>query len=459
MQAWDRFVEKTEQHFGKATIDRWIRPLRILKFDACNLYLEARDSFQAAWFEEHFRPLVKEQFRNNNHNEIKVHLSVVGAKSKEGEKESSSVSQFAEALKFNPDSTHTQCCYEQYHPSFNSTIPYQVICKLTGFDPLKQIFEPSQQTLPEYNPIFLHGPQGSGKTHLLMAATIALQVQGKKAFYVTGETFSAHVVAAIRAGKMQEFRSSYRHVDALIIDDVQALGRKNATQEELHHTFNALHTDGKQIILASDLAPCLLENIAERLISRFEWGITFPLEVATETQTLKAIAKSRAQFFNVNLSEDLFDYLSTHFETPATLCHAIEAVALKVQFHPELQNIPLPLKLVGSVLDQLLADQKEKEVEPTDILQIVAETFGIKTEDITSKSQARESVLPRQLTMFLLRSILKMPYIKIGQFLGRDHSTVMSSIKNITKGIEAKNDELLYHLTDIRRKLHSLVPI
>lgn len=448
MQAWEKYVLSLEQSFGRKATDEWIRSLAIQKFDACNLYLEARDAFHAAWIQEHLLPIAKKNFRNSNGHEIKIHLKVRGQTV--NEEAPIAPSPIEAGLKFSPNFLLPEHTYELFIPGAKNNIPFRVLCKLTGFNPDKGQGEPPPKET--YNPIYLYGPSGCGKTHLLMSAATWLGLRGLNVFYVHADTFTEHVVKAIRNGQMQAFRSSYRHIDVLIIDDVQVFSRKTATQEELFHTFNTLHTAGKQIILSSPVNPRQLEGIEERLISRFEWGITLPLERLTETSDLLQVITSRLQFYGFHLKKDAIDFLLSAFNTPCALSEAIEK--LQTECKP-VKGAILATEFFLPILQELARHSQESSLTPEKILSLVADAFGIKVDDILSKSQSREIVLPRQLSMYLLRKELKMPYIKIGTVFSRDHSTVMSSIKQITKSIDNQDKDLFYYLNDIQRKLAS----
>jgi chromosomal replication initiator protein len=445
MQAWEDYVLSLERSFGKRATDEWIRTLKLIRFDACNLYLEARDTFHASWVEEHILPIAKKQLRNNNAHEIKIHLKIHG---EDGKNFPPDLGINEAPLNFSPDLLNQQQTYEQFVPGSKNRIPFQVLCKLTGFNPERgQYEEPSKEI---YNPIYLYGPSGSGKTHLLVAAAITLELRGFSVFYVRAQTFTDHVVRAIRSGHMQKFRSAYRHIDILIIDDIQVLSRKNATQEELFHTFNTLHTAGKQIILSSNVNPRQLEGIEERLVSRFEWGITLPIEKLTEPLELLQIAKNRLQFYGFSVKKEVIDFIISSFNSPPRVCEAIDRIAIKYQ----LSKADLyPLETFLPTLNDLIQQDQQTSLSSQKILELVADIFGIKVEDILSKSQSREIVLPRQIAMYLFRKELKMPYIKIGSVFSRDHSTVMSSIKQITKSIEIQDKDLFYYLNDIQRKI------
>jgi chromosomal replication initiator protein len=452
MQAWDEFISSLQDLLGKSTIDKWVKPAKILKFDAGNIYLEVSDSFQAIWLEEHVLPKAKLRLKNNNGRPIKVHLSIRNELAEKKAPPSTNQSP-EEVINFSSDRLDPAATFDQFVPGNQNLIPYQILCKLTGFNPEGYHIQEPSLKVATYNPIFLHGKTGSGKTHLLMAAAAAFQARGLKAFYVTADTFTRHVVSAIRMGKMQEFRQAYRHADVLLIDGVQTFARKNATQEELFHTFNTLHTASKQIILSANIAPRFLENLEERLISRFEWGISLPLEKVSSETELLSILQRRTQYFQFPLKQEVVEYLTKQFGTAKLIAQAIETLNFKSQLQHGSRHKILELSQVKDYLAKLIEDESKDKLTHEKIIAMVAENFGIKIEDITGKSQARECVLPRQIAMYLLRQELQMPFVKIGSLFFRDHSTVMSSIKNIASGLENKNKDISSHLMDIQRRI------
>lgn len=442
MRAWEKFLDWLEEPFGKDTVDKWLRTLRIQRFDACNLYLEPTDSFQAMWIEEHILPLAKKHFLNNNGHQIHLHVQVA---EKRGKSDVTPAESIIPYLKFESDTLYPHCTFDQYIPAKNNEMSVSILQKLVGFD--SQNDNTQQLKLEKLNPIYLYGPEGTGKTHLLMATATHLTQQGFNVFFAKAETFTQHVVNAIRSSKMQSFRQAYRTADVLIIDDVEVFARKAATQEEFFHTFNALHTAGKQIILSAKCNPRLLELLEERLISRFEWGITLPLEKEFDSQTLHKILQRRSQLYHASMNSRLTEYLLKSFASPAALSRALECL----QSHMQTSLQHLELAHVEPILSKLADQEKSRIIGPEQILDAVATVFGIQKEDMTSKSQTRDAVLPRKIAMYLLRKELKLPYMKIGDLFGRDHSTVMSSIKHIQQGLEQNQPQVAYYLNQLRR--------
>ncbi len=417
MREWDQFLTQLEGSLGRNAVEEWLRPLRVVRFDAGNLYLEAENSFQTAWFEEHIRPLLK-GWTNNNQRPIKVHLNAAAAPKKLEKKEPL-------PLAILPSRLDPEMALAHFAPGGDSLIAYQLL---------------SEAASSPFNPIYLYGPKGAGKTHLLMGAAQALQQAGKKVFFVRAESFTEHVVQAIRMGLMQEFRKVYRDIDALIVDDIHIFSRKNATQEEFFHTFNTLHTLGRPIILSANVPPSQLIEIEPRLISRFEWGISLGLS----KPDAKAVLTKKASLWNMPLTEELLHFLETRFPSNPVL--ALQALHFRFQG----KIAPTPL-IAEKILVDLLEKEKADALTPEKIVKGIASHYGIKSEDLLGKSQTREFALPRQVAMYVCRERLQMPYQKIGELFGRDHSTVMSSVKAIQKGIEEKKGDLI-------EATHSIAP-
>ncbi len=438
MKAWDDFLIFLDEKFGKSTIDKWIRSLKISRFDACNIYFEAKDSFQLTWYQEHIAPLTKKHFLDNNGQPIKVTINSPDIVPTPVEQKQA----FSFNLKFESDPLISHATLDHYVVTEKNKTSFNIFSKLLGIDPetkQKGVFFPEI-----FNPLYIYGPSGIGKTHLLMAAAAIYLSQGLQVFYVKAETFTDHVVHAIRNGQMQLFRQTYRKLDVLIIDDVEVFGRKSATQEELFHTFNTLHTARKQIILSSSVNPRLLEYIEDRLISRFEWGLTLPFEKEINHEMILDLIRRRTAFYQLKLKKAVIDYLIKNFPTPSSVSRALDFIANQSTSMGlvELQHIePMLTKLIEQDLKNSLSADK--------ILSSVAEVFGIKKEDILSKSQSRETSLPRQIAMYLLRKELKLPYMKIGDIFKRDHSTVMTSIKQITAGIGSQDGDISYYLNQL----------
>ncbi|WP_420422544.1 DnaA ATPase domain-containing protein [Simkania sp.] len=427
MKAWHDFLKTLEKDLGKETVEKWLKPLKVLKFDAANLYLDATDSFQILWYQEH----VTKELLDPSGRKIKLHFYLNGkplkSRAKKTTPEESNPKQY-----FSPDHLASHATFENF---IKEESPFLACDLLTHID-------------STYNPIFLYGPAGCGKTHLLMATAHQLKQAGKNVFYVRTETFTEHVIRAFRTSSLQEFRPTYRNLDCLILDDVQMLKGKNTTQEELFHTFNRLHTQGMQIVLSASSSPRELEGIEERLKSRFEWGITLPLTMPTPSET-KQILKTRSESLSLPLTELMLAHLLRTFPTLPSLIRALEALALRLHQ----SQLKLDIPMIDHLLQDLIREEEKQLLTPHKILQHVAATFRVNTEDILGRSQNKECVLPRKIAMYFCRTALRMPYLKIGEFFSRDHSTVMSSVKQIEKGKASKDKNIAFPLFEIQQKL------
>ncbi len=428
MQAWEIFLAEQEKKFGKESVRKWLRSLKVLRFDAANLYLEAEDSFQLNWFEEHIRPLLS-SLKNSNDRVIRVHLSTWQKK-----EEKKKPKFFSSAFRIAPDFLDPEMSLENFMPFSGNELAFKLIEQTLNASSLS------------FNPIFLYGNSATGKSHLLNAAALGFQKLGKKVFFVHAETFTDHVVGALRQGCMQEFRKAYRTCDVLILDDIHIFSRKNATQEEFFHTFNALHTMGNQILLSANTAPEHLFAIEPRLISRFEWGITIPMQDLAKGE-LFSILGEKSQLLGIHLTEEAKFFLLSALSYNLKKIHkALQALLLR--------NQHLPPKIDSALLKSTLPDLFEQETKNalnTDhIVRKVANFYGILPQDILGNSQARGHSFPRQIAMYFCRQKLKMPYMKIGDLFNRDHSTVMTSIKTIEQ-LQNKKEELSSALLEIAK--------
>ena len=419
MQAWDAFLDTLDEKLGKPVVDKWLRTMTVVQFDACNLYLETKDSFQVAWFEEHVRKIAKSSFLNNNAHPIKIHIETPPKKKK-------SVSDpLPEPLLIEPDGIDSSQTFANflYEKENNWTIDFF------------QSLEPGS-----YNPIYLYGPGGIGKTHLLMAVIQNLQKKGLNVFYVHAETFTQHVVSAMRTSQMRSFREIYRNQDVLIIDDIEVLARRSSTQEEFFHTFNALHTGGKQIIISSHTPPSRLEEIEPRLVSRFEWGIVLELFPLAK-EKIKDVLKAKAKMHNLPISDELIIYLQKNFASSTkTLMRSLDALMMR---HKE--DSLVSLEKASFLLKDLLNVEKKAQITPEKIIHSVSAYFGIRESDILGKSQVKECAFPRKLAMFLCRQKLGLSYLAIGRSFRRDHSTVMANIRFIEEKKTSQEIETSLH--------------
>lgn len=306
-----------------------------------------------------------------------------------------------------------------------------------------------------YNPLYIYGKAGLGKTHLMhsIGRFILEQNPDMKVLYVTSEVFTNDVVESIRSGdakKMNNLREKYRTVDVILIDDIQFIIGKESTQEEFFHTFNTLHSSGKQIILSSDKPPKEMETLEERFRSRFEWGLIADIQ-APDYETRLAILKKNAEIYHKEIDDEVLKYIATNIMSNI---RELEGAFNKIIAFSKLNKVDINLAYAEEALKDVIYPDNPKEVTPSLIIDVVAEHFGINPEDITSKKRNSEFVLPRQIVMYLCRDLTETSYINIGKILGKkDHTTIIHGVKKITEEIST-NEELRNKIDVIRKKIN-----
>ncbi|MFA5010139.1 MAG: chromosomal replication initiator protein DnaA [Patescibacteria group bacterium] len=305
-----------------------------------------------------------------------------------------------------------------------------------------------------YNPLFIYGGVGLGKTHLLQAIgnETVKTIPKAKVVYVTSERFTNEMIEAIRGQKTKEFKDKYRKVDCLLIDDVQFIAGKEQTQEEFFHTFNALHTAGKQIVLTSDRPPKAIPQLEDRLRSRFEWGMIADISTPSY-ETRLAILQSKLEGQKRELARDILEYLAKSITNNV---RELEGALTRIFAFAELNNATPELDDVKNLMGGILTAPGKRVVRPSEIIRAVIVHFNIKKEDLTGRQRTREIVVPRQILVYLLREEVEMPYKQIGGELGgRDHTTIMHDYNKIKEEI-LKNDIIHQEITQIKNKLYAV---
>lgn len=286
-----------------------------------------------------------------------------------------------------------------------------------------------------YNPLYIYGGPGLGKTHLMhsIGHFILDHNPNAKVLYVTSEEFTIEVIESIRNGNasaMTKFRDKYRKVDVLMIDDIQFIIGKESTQEEFFHTFNALQTQGKQIILTSDKPPKEMETLEERIRSRFEWGLMADIGVP-DYETRMAILQKKVETDCLNINDDVLNYIANNIKSNV---RELEGALNKLLAYYNLVNIDINMDIAKQELQNMITPDKPREVTPQLIIEVVAEHFNISVDQMISKNRSSEIAKPRQIAMFLCKNIIDTSLDVIGSFLGgRDHSTIIHGIKKITE--------------------------
>jgi chromosomal replication initiator protein len=304
-----------------------------------------------------------------------------------------------------------------------------------------------------YNPLFLYGGVGLGKTHLMHAIgnAVLARYPRKRVAYATSEKFTNEFITSIQQGRIDEFRNRYRRIDLLLVDDIQFIADKERTQEEFFHTFNAIHEDGKQIVLSSDRPPKQITTLEERLRSRFEWGLIADL-TAPDLETRIAILRAKAEEMGVPLSADVVEFVARKV---VSNIRELEGALNRIVAYSSMQGQSIDIGLAQAVLSNVLFNPKKRTVTPERIAKAVSEYFGVGMDQLKGQKRDRAIVVPRQIAMYLMRAETDVSLIRIGEELGgRDHSTVLHACDKIDREATA-SDEMRRDIAAVRELIYS----
>lgn len=308
-----------------------------------------------------------------------------------------------------------------------------------------------------YNPLYIYGDSGLGKTHLMQAIGHQLLAEhpDKCVLYVSSETFINDFINAVGSGsgKAKDFKDRYRNVDLLLIDDIQFLSKKESTQEEFFHTFNYLHQNKKQVVLTSDRFPKAIKGLESRLQTRFEAGMVTDIS-QPDLETREAILRQKAKTHNIeNIDSEIISYIAQNIQASI---RELEGALIKIIGTCELTNSPLTLEKTTEILNNIVSDQKQ-QITPELIIREIHKYYQIPIEDLLGKKRTKEIVVPRQITMYLLRHEANISYPEIGKVMGgKDHSTIMHGCKKVESDIST-NQQLKDDLSAIKEKVFSFV--
>lgn len=306
-----------------------------------------------------------------------------------------------------------------------------------------------------YNPLFIYGGAGLGKTHLMHAIAHFIQTEHPelKVLYVTSETFTNELIESIRNGNnsaITKFRDTYRNIDVLLIDDIQFIIGKESTQEEFFHTFNELHIAKKQIIISSDRPPKEMETLEERIRSRFEWGLQADIG-SPDYETRMAILHKKVEMDGFKIKDEILHYIAVNIKSNI---RELEGALNKLIAYSNLEGKPITMEIAVKELQNIISPNKPLEITPQLIVEVVSEHFNITVDQIMSKNRSSDIAKPRQIAMYLCKQMTSQPLDSIGQLLGgRDHSTIIHGVKKITS--EYETDDVLRNTIDtIKKKIN-----
>jgi len=411
---WKQSLDVIKGKISQQNFETWINPVKIIAIDGNHISLSVPNKFFKDWIVEHFKDIIDESLSNVFGTAVTVNF-VIDKMEKE-------------VLLSNPEKKKRgvqKSRHPIFHPSLNNNYSFERF--VVG--PSNQLAHAASLSVAEqparnYNPLFIYGGVGLGKTHLINAIGIKTfsLFPNKTVLYVSAEEFMNELINCIRYDKMHNFREKYRKIDALLIDDIQFIAGKERTQEEFFHTFNTLHDSGKQIVVTSDKFPKEIEKLEGRLRSRFEWGLIADIQ-PPEIETRVAIVEKKAYESNIAISTDVAHYIASIVDSNV---RELEGVLTRISAYASLTNREINVPLAREVLSNIMNNVKKKEITVDEILKKVALKFGVKLIDIKSQKKNKDLIIPRQISMFLSRKLTEKSFPDIGAKIGgRDHSTVI----------------------------------
>ncbi|MBU1090770.1 MAG: chromosomal replication initiator protein DnaA [Candidatus Omnitrophica bacterium] len=424
--AWQQIQNNLKDKLGETVFETWIAPLRLKSDNKGRILLEAPDSFFKDWVERNYRQLIEDELRKSS---VEQAISVtidVGSAPRElspAELPQSLRARFKEPV--STGSLNARYTFENFVVGSSNRHAHAYSLAVADA-PAKT-----------YNPLFIYGGVGLGKTHLMQAIChfILKKSSGKAAIcYLPSERFTNELIDAIQHHSTSSFRQKYRNADVLVIDDIHFIAGKESTQEEFFHTFNTLYDAHKQIIICSDRPPKEIANLQERLVSRFGWGLTTDIQ-PPDLETRVAILKKKIERESVTVPDDVIFFIAQLIKTNI---RELEGALIRTIAYSLLEEKPITLALTKEVLRDLLKEPK-KLITVDFVQRCVAEEFGVTLQDLKTRRRNKNIVLPRQVAMYLSRELTDLSLPEIGGFFGgKDHTTVLHSYNKIKTDLGTK---------------------
>ena len=414
--------ELLKDEVGNISFTTWINPLEIKEMTDKKIVLLVNSTFQRDIIEKKYLNLIKNTFTYLTNKEYDVSTFCT-----EGNTNYTSTpikQSLNSTTGLNPNYT-----FENYVVGNNNRFAQAAALAV------------AEAPATSYNPLFLYGGVGLGKTHLMQSIgnKIMQDFSDKKVLYVTSEKFTNEFINCIKDNKNEEFRNKYRNIDVLLIDDIQFIAGKKQVQEEFFHTFNTLHENECQIIMSSDKPPKDIDNLEDRLKSRFEWGLMADISNA-DYETRLAILRKKVQLENIIIDDNILSNIAIKVDSNI---RELEGTLNKILAKASLTHSPISIELAEQCINEVIS-RKEKIISSDYIQEVVAKYFNISQKDLKSSKRSNDIAYPRQIAMFLCRDLANMPFTKIGESFGkRDHTTVMHACTKIDSEIKNKNNTKL----------------
>lgn len=436
---WEDILEYVQEHIPDVEFRTWFKQIRPLGIEEGTFMIGVPHSFAKDWIKNHYGDLIEQALEDLGASSPRIGLQVVPFAKTEQQDIFSSAPQTEENTN-KPKSTrlNPKYIFSNFVIGSNNNLAHAAALAV------------AEAPGRAYNPLFLYGDAGLGKTHLMHAVghAVAEKHPNLQIEYATTEAFTNDLINAIREDRMVSFRDRYRTIDLLLVDDVQFIAGKERTQEEFFHTFNALYESGKQIILSSDRPPKDIPTLENRLKSRFEWGLITDIN-PPELETRIAILKMNAEYRGVKIPGEVTDFIARQVTSNI---RELEGALMRVIVYASMNQSEITRQTAARALSDVFT-QNELNLTMDDILRITSRHYEVESSDLKSKGRRHELVVPRQVAMYLIRELTPHSYPEIGQFFsGRDHSTIMYAVQKVTEQME-EDKELGTKVREIKEEL------
>ncbi|WP_303722379.1 chromosomal replication initiator protein DnaA [Malonomonas rubra] len=424
---WPETLAKLEESLNPQHFSMWIKPIECVNADSDLIKLQVPNKFVLNWIEEHFFNQIQENIWNIGGEHYRVQLALAtpqSNKSKKNKKEDTSAPTSETVVSVPQHRTQTINLNSKY--TFN-----EFVTGSSNQFAFAAAMAVANKPATTYNPLFIYGGVGLGKTHLINAVgnEILRSNPQTSVCYYTSEKFMNELINSLRYNKMDEFRNKFRSMDVLLIDDIQFIAGKERTQEEFFHTFNSLYESQKQIVLTSDKFPKEIPGLEERLRSRFEWGLVADIQTP-DIETKQAILNMKAEQNGIDLPKDVALFLANSVSSNV---RELEGYLIRIGAFASLTSTPVSLDMAKNILKDILVE-KDRQISVEQVQKVVASHFGLKMSDLKSAKRYKALVQARQIAMYLTRQLTALSYPDIGdQFGGKDHSTIIHAIRKIEK--------------------------
>ncbi len=422
LEIWQKAQPSIKESIGQTSYDTWFSPLKVQEFSPGTLSIEAPDEFFKNWIDEHYNTIIARSLTGEAGQavafEFLVNTELLSAPTQQ------KLSSLERTFNNNPKQANLNPRFQFDHFVIGPSNRFACAAAQAV----------AQNPAKAYNPLFIYGPVGLGKTHLLQSITHEIRQKQPelKICYISSEQFTNELINAIKHKSTEAFRQKYRHVDVLLIDDIHFIAGKESTQEEFFHTFNALHDARKQIIICSDRPPKDIAHLEERLVSRFAWGLIADIQ-APDFETRAAILRKKLELESVDVPDDVVLFIAEQIKTNI---RELEGALIRVVAYAILEGKEVSLAIAKQVLKDLVIEN-QKTIGIPIIQQQVAAYFKIPINELKTKKRNKQIILPRQVAMYLSRKLTTHSLPEIGAaFGGKDHTTILHAYKKVEKELE-----------------------